>query len=294
MTSSDFTRRFTFDGGRVRGEQVVAERAWQEILKRHAYPETLVTHLGELVAACALFASTLKTLQQDGRLTLQIQGGSPVSLLVVECGAQFDIRATARFEGEIGPSLSLREIARGARCVLTIDPGGDYEAYQSVISLQHATVSETLNAYMTLSEQLPSRFVLAANQKRAAGVLVQELPETGEGGSARPDFDPDLWNRVRALVSTLEPGELLSETADTVLDRLFLTDSTDVRIHAERPLQFRCRCSRARIEGVLKMLGDQELRGLLADQGKIDMSCDFCNERYVLTSEEAWSAFNST
>jgi molecular chaperone Hsp33 len=290
---SSFTRRFTFGGGRVRGEQVVLEDAWRSIRARREYPAPLASALGELVAACALFTSTLKTLQEDGRLTLQIQGGSPVSLVVVECGAAFDVRAMAQWNEDFDESAlgSLATMAKGARCVLTIDPGGDYEAYQSVVPLQHDTVAATLNAYMAMSEQIPSRFVLAADGGRAAGLLVQELPATG---GAAPVSDEDQWNRIETLTSTLTSDELLGQDADTVLRRLFLANESEVRTHAERAVRFRCRCSRERIEGVLRILGENELRGLLADQGKIDIACDFCRERYVLSSDEAWAAFRST
>lgn len=300
--STSFTRRFTFGGGRVRGEQVVLEDAWRSIRARREYPGPLASALGELVAACALFTSTLKTLQDDGRLTLQIQGGSPVSLLVVECGASFDVRAMAQWtEGfEEGALASLATMASGARCVLTIDPGGDYEAYQSVVPLQHETVAATLNAYMALSEQIPSRFVLAADAERAAGLLVQELPVAG-GNAPRAaealvprDGRNDQWTRIETLTATLTRDELLTADADTVLRRLFLTEESEVRTHAERAVRFRCRCSRERIEGVIRILGENELRGLLADQGRIDVACDFCRERYVLSSDEAWAAFRSS
>lgn len=300
MTAPSFTRRFTLGGGRIRGEQVLLTDAWRSIRARRDYPGPLASALGELVAACALFTSTLKTLQKDGRLTLQIQGGSPVSLLVVECGASFDVRAMAQWSEDYDEKAlsSLSSMAAGGRCVLTIDPGGDYEAYQSIVPLQHDTVAASLNAYMALSEQIPSRFVLAADADRAAGILVQELPATGGHApkiAAATESEAEReehWRRVETLTSSLTREELLAEDADadTILRRLFLVDETEIRTHAERPVHFRCRCSRERIDGVIRMLGETELRGLLADQGKIDVACDFCRERYVLSADEAWAA----
>ena len=86
MTSGtrDATRRFVIGQGAVRGEYVRLEASWREIIARRTYPLPVISLLGECLAASALFTSTLKMLQSDGRLSLQVQGGRPVSLLVAE------------------------------------------------------------------------------------------------------------------------------------------------------------------------------------------------------------------
>lgn len=281
------TRRFTIAHGAVRGEHVRLFEAWTAILKRRPYPDAVASLLGECLAASTLLTSTLKMLQGDGRLTLQIQGGTPVSLLVAECRADLSMRAMARVQPEavLTPGMSLGDLATGATFAVTIDPGGDYDSYQSLVPIEGASVASALNSYMARSEQLESHFILAANTSVAAGLLVQRVPIQGGHDGAE---DPDAWNRVRTLASTLSAAELLDLDDETVLHRLFSQE--DVRLHPPRPVTFVCRCSKERVGSVLKVLGREEITGLLADRKAIEVDCDFCGLRYTFTADEAWAA----
>lgn len=285
---TDATRRFVIGPGAVRGEYVRLSEAWRAILARRAYPAPVTSLLGECLAAAALFSSTLKMLQSDGRLTLQIQGGKPVSLLVAECRADHTVRAMARFDAQasIEPGRPLTDLARGASFALTIDPGGDYDAYQSLVPMEDASVAGTLNAYMARSEQIESQFALAADGSGCAGLLVQKVPQ--QGGKTDAEADPDAWNRIRTLASSVTRAELL-ELADTeILHRLFHQE--EVRLLPERAVSFVCRCSKERVASVLRALGRDEIQGLLADRRTIEVDCDFCGLRYTFSAEEAWEA----
>ena len=290
MTSSltDATRRFVIAHGAVRGEYVRLTESWRSILARREYPDAVLALLGECLAASALFTSTLKMLQSDGRLSLQIQGGKPVSLLVAECRADLSVRAMARFDPAVplGNEVSLEHLARGASFALTIDPGGDYDSYQSLVPTEGASLADTLNAYMARSEQIPSHFVLAAHAFVAAGLLLQKVPQ--QGGRTDAEADPDAWNRIETLAATLKRDELLNLDDEEVLFRLFHQE--EVRLLPPRPVTFMCRCSKERVAGVLQILGAEEVRGLLADRRTIEVDCDFCGLRYSFTAEEAWAA----
>ena len=284
----DATRRFVIAHGAVRGEYVRLESSWREILARRSYTKPVASLLGECLAATTLFTSTLKMLQEDGRLSIQMQGGKPVSLLVAECRADLSVRAMARVDAEAQPtaSTSLGDLARGASFALTIDPGGDYDSYQSLVPMEGDSVASALDAYMTRSEQIESHFALAADESVCAGLLVQRVPQ--QGGKAVVDVDPDAWNRIRTLAATITRAELLELSDAEVLHRLFHQE--EVRLLPERPVSFVCRCSKERVAGVLKILGTDEVRGLLADRRTIDVDCDFCGQRYTLTAEEAWTS----
>jgi len=287
----DATRRFVIGRGEIRGEYVRLQEAWRALRARRAYPEPLTSLLGESLAAAALFTSTLKMLQADGRLTLQIQGGEPVSLLVAECRADHTVRAMARFDPEavLHAGTTLKDLARGATFAVTIDPGGDYDSYQSLVPMEGESVASALNTFMLRSEQIESHFALAANEEACAGVLVQRLPL--QGGKQEGDSDPDLWNRIHTLAETLTREELLSLDGPAVLHRLFHQE--EVRLFPERPVVFECRCSKERVASVLKVLGRDEVRGLLADRRTIEVDCDFCGQGYSFTAEEAWAALSS-
>ena len=285
---TDATRRFVIGRGAVRGEYVRLSDSWRSILARRAYPDPVISLLGECLAASALFTSTVKMLQDDGRLTLQIQGGKPVSLLVAECRATLSVRAMARFDAQapLTQGMSLPDLARGASFALTIDPGGDYDSYQSLVPMEGASVAEALNAYMSRSEQIESQFALAADGATCAGLLVQKVPQLG--GKTDTEPDPDAWNRIRTLASSVTPAELLELGDAEILHRLFHQE--EVRLLPEKPVAFSCPCTKERVASVLKVLGREEIQGLLADRRTIEVDCDFCGERYTFSAEEAWKA----
>ena len=285
---SNATRRFVIGHGAVRGEYVRLDSSWQAILSRRTYPEPVVSLLGECLAAAALFTSTLKMLQEDGRLSIQIQGGKPVSLVVAECRADLSVRAMAKVDqGAVFlPDQAFGSLTRGASFALTIDPGGDYDSYQSLVPMEGDSVASALDAYMTRSEQIESHFALAADLTACAGLLVQKVPQ--QGGKAGVEADPDLWDRIRTLASTISRSDLLELSDAELLHRLFHQE--EVRLLPERAVTFVCRCSKERVASVLKILGAEEVRGLLADRRTIDVDCDFCGLRYTLSAEEAWAA----
>lgn len=286
----DATRRFVIAHGAVRGEYVRLEESWKSLLARRSYAPSVASCLGECLAAAALFTSTLKMLQEDGRLALQIQGGKPVSLLVAECRADLSVRAMARVGGEeaLPEGASLQTLASEATFAITIDPGGDYDTYQSLVPMEGTSLSEALGAYMRRSEQIETRFSLAANGTTAVGILLQKVPAFGGKGTTE---DPDLWNRVDTLLASLTRSELLDLGDEEVLFRLFHQE--EVSLLPARPVRFACRCSKARVASALRLIGREEVQGLLADRRTIDVACDFCGEQYAFSAEEAWDALNA-
>jgi molecular chaperone Hsp33 len=275
---TDALQRFVFERARVRGELVRLDEAWEEVHRRHAYPDAVRRTLGELTAASLLLAATVKF--ADGALILQIQGGHPLGLLVVECRSDRTFRATARWDGEddgLDPATPLAELAEGGRCAITIDPGGLRSAYQGVVPLEGTTAAESLERYMARSEQLETLFALAADEDRAAGLLLQKLPEGGGRRVSNPD--PDLWNRTSHLLRTLTRKELLDLPEREILRRLFHDE--ELRLFESQPVQFACRCSRERVARVIRMIGANEARAVLAEEGRVHVTCEFCGESYT-------------
>jgi molecular chaperone Hsp33 len=286
---ADTLQRFVFERARVRGELVSLEETWREVRRRRPYPDAVGSALGELSAASVLLAATLKF--PGGALVLQIQGGLPVDLLVVECQADLGVRAMARWDGgldALGASPTLHDLAAGGRCVLTLDPGSGLAAYQGVVSLEGRTTAQVLERYMSRSEQIGTLFALAANEERAAGLLLQRLPATG--GKPTPDADPDLWNRVGHFVATLTRAELLELPGREILRRLFHDE--DLRLYESMPVRFACRCSRERVAGLIRMVGADEVRAALDACGTVDVTCEFCGQGYAFSRDEAQRALD--
>lgn len=274
----DTLSRFLFEHAAVRGEVVRLEATWQAVLSRHDYPQPVRDLLGEMMAATALLAATLKF---EGSLIMQIQGNGPVSLMVVECDSAFHLRATAKWQPD-PQGTSLRELLGDGKFVITIDPKQGGQTYQGVVALEGNSIAAALEYYMLNSEQLETRLWLAADDQRACGLLLQRLPEqTAE--------DEDGWNRAAQLGATVQRSELLTLPGREVMHRLFHEE--DIRLFDPEPVSFRCACSRERVSNMLRMLGLDEVRSILEERGQIDIRCEFCNQNYVFDAVDSEQLF---
>lgn len=280
----DTLQRFLFENAPIRGELVHLESAWRSVLERHDYPDVLRQLMGELCAAAVLLAATLKL---QGSLVLQIQGKGQVKLLVVECTGDLHLRATAKWSGEL-PQVTLAELVGDGLFVITLDPKDGKQTYQGIVALEGDSVAAILQNYMSRSEQLETRLWLAADGQGAAGMLLQKLPDQ-PGELERHGQDADAWQRATLLADTLTPEELLQESAKTLIYRLYHEE--DMRLFEPQSVAFRCSCSRHNVGRMLQMLGQDEVRSILAERDTIEVFCEFCNQRYEFDKIDAELVF---
>jgi molecular chaperone Hsp33 len=268
-------------------------------------------------AAAVLMQGNLKF---DGALIVQIMGDGPVKLAVAEVQPDLRLRATAKVIGEVADASiaavrlsDLVHVHRQGRCAITLDPMNrqpGQQPYQGVVPLddeQHRPLenfSAVLEHYMRQSEQLDTRLVLAANQHVAAGLLIQRLPVKGEAnlaGRAGADVLQDAlganedYNRIAILAASLKREELLNWDADTLLHRLFWQEphTRFVPKVGENGPRFSCTCSRERVAQMLRSLGVEEVQSVLAEQGQVEVACDFCGVQYHFDPIDAAQLFTS-
>jgi molecular chaperone Hsp33 len=301
--------KFIFDGLPVRGALVRLTDSWQEVLQRRAantqtgaYAEPVSELLGEMLAAGALMQSNIKF---NGALVLQIMGDGPVKVAVAEVQSDLSLRATASVQGEVGAGARLSEmvnVLNEGRCAITLDPKDKQpgqQAYQGVVSLHGDNreklekISEVLEHYMLQSEQLDTRLILAADDKVAAGLLIQRMPMEGEGNlNKSPEEDIGLdeaFNRIAIFAQSLKRQELLELDADTILHRLFWEEKL-LRFPPDHP-KFACSCSRERVGNMLRNLGVEEVESILAERENVEVGCDFCGAQYRFDPVDAAQLF---
>lgn len=278
-TTSDSLQRFLFEHAPIRGEIVHLDSVWQSVIERHDYPPVLRDLMGELCAAAVLLAATLKL---KGAMVLQIHGKGAVKLLVVECSGDLELRATAKWEGELTHG-TLQDLVGDGRFVITLDPKDGNQAYQGIVALEGGSIAEILQNYMTRSEQLQTRLWLAADAKHAGGMLLQKLPE-------QPEQDADAWGRASQIADTLKSEELLSLPAEELLHRLYHEE--DLRLFEVQNVVFRCSCSRDNVARMLRMVGRDEVDSVLAERGNIEVHCEFCNQRYEFDRVDTEAVFS--
>ncbi|WP_440996194.1 Hsp33 family molecular chaperone HslO [Arhodomonas sp. SL1] len=271
---SDRLYRFLFDGADVRGELVQLDATFRELTRRGDYPPVVARLLGEGMAAAALLTATLKF---SGRLVMQIQANGPLTVLVVQASSDGGLRAMARYNAEV-PDAPLDQQAREGALAITVEPEDDSHRYQGIVDLAPGSLAAALEKYFRESEQLDTRVWLSAVEGRAGGMLLQRIP----GGS---DDDPDAWERSGHLAETLTARELLHLDVADILHRLFHEE--DVRLFDPLPLRFQCRCSRENVGAMIAALGPAEVRDIVAEQGGVEVHCDFCNQRYYFDAVDA-------
>lgn len=284
---SDCLQTFLFDSADVRGAVVNLDATWREVLARRAYPAPVQSLLGEAMAAAALLSSSIKF---EGALVLQTQAAAadaPVRLMVVECNADLAMRATAKL-GTLPSAVAGHTLAGmigDGKIAITLDPGNGQAAYQGVVPIEGALLGAALETYMERSEQIETRIYLAADEQRAAGLLIQRIPQDG----GHPREVASRWEDATVLAHTITAPELLTLAPREVIRRLF--HEFDLRLFDQRRPYFRCTCSKTRVADMLRMLGREEVDSILAEQGQVSVDCEFCNRHYGFDAIDAAQVF---
>lgn len=280
----DVQLRFLLPTAGVRGVIVHLQDTWQAMVERVVYPQAVAELLGEAAAAAALFTGHAKV---DGRLSVQLRGQGALRTLFAECTAAGTLRGIAQLDeavldASMPPfSRDLRTLGRDALLAITIEnPAlGTREPmrYQGLVEINADCLDQAFEDYFRQSEQLPTRLLLACDGQRAAGFMLQALPDdTG---------DSDGWTRIGALFDTLSATELLALPPSEVVHRLFHEEAPELL--GEQSLQFACSCSRERVGAMLISLGEDEAQAAVsAGGGQAQVRCEFCGQDYCFNDDQ--------
>jgi len=298
----DVVLPFTVDSLSIRGRVVRLGPSIDALLKRHDYPEPVRKLLGEAATLAILLGSTLKV---DGRFQLQTKSDGPVSMLVVDFDAPSNFRALARFDAAAVKQHGEGDLLGHGHLAFTIETAGLASRYQGVVELDGQGLEAAALSYFERSEQIPTLVRLAVGQNvtpsgaswRAGGLLAQFLPDSPErrrladlhpgdapeGVEAQVHHIPedDDWAEARARAATTEDHELLDPTlsSERLLYRLF--HDNGVRVTEATDLAEVCRCSAERIDAMLQSFSPEERRAMVADNGNIEVTCEFCSVKRV-------------
>ena len=289
---SDSLSNFLFENADVRGEIVHLDATWKQVLDRHEYPPALRSLLGEMMAAAVLLIGTLKF---NGRLTLQLKGDGPVSLGLVECTSDRLLRGLIHWHGDVGQDSGLTSLLGKGVLAITLEqyPQGDNdktERYQGIVEVIGDSLAQSLEHYLQHSEQLETRLWLTADAQAVAGMLLQRMPTQIASGLRDYEVaDEDAWPRMVHLADTVKDAELLSLPANEVIHRLF--NEEDVRLFSAVPVAFRCACSRERVQNTLRILGVDEVHAVLAEEGSVNVDCEFCRHHYEFDAVDVAALF---
>lgn len=283
MTQPDQLYRYLFEHHQVRGELVQLEQTCAQMLQASDYPLAVRQILAEMLVATSLLTATLKF---EGSITVQLQGQGPLKLAVINGDHLQQLRGVARWEGDLDQPHTFRELIGDGHLVITITPEQG-ERYQGIVALEQDSLAACLEQYFVQSEQLATRIWIRTQTgetaSAAAGMLLQALPAQDDNHDA--DFE-----HLATLTDTIRDEELFSLAATEILYRLYHEE--EVRVFEPQAVSFRCTCSRARCEQALLQVGAAEAEAIVAEQGSIDMHCDYCGSHYHFDTVDVQALFH--
>lgn len=266
--------------GAVRGLAAVTTELVEDARRRHGTAPTATAALGRALTAALLLAATLK---RDERLSLEFGGDGPLGRMLVDATPEGTVRGfVARPDTHLPPRNGKLDVGgavgRGVLCVMRVPLVGG-TPYRGIVPLVSGEVGADVAHYLLESEQVPSAvgvgvFVLPDGSVGAAGgYLIQALP------GAEPALIDGLAARVEHAPS---PSALVREGLDAegILARML--EGVETRVIERRDVAFRCRCSRERVSGAILAVGRAEIEDMIATDGRAEVVCEFCGERYLV------------
>jgi molecular chaperone Hsp33 len=206
----------------------------------------------------------------------------------------------ARFDRDrIEAATDFAALAGTGQIVVTIEAERFSSRYQGIVPIDSRSLAASLEHYFESSEQLPTRVVLAADDAGTAGVLIQRLPQQGgivgsDSSAASAVREAESWASYEQACEALQgiaTDELLARSATDLMQRIFT--GLDLRLFDAQPVRFRCRCSVDRVSGMLRSLGAAEVDSIIAEQGAVTVTCEFCHKPWRFDSVDVARLFGS-
>ncbi|MDR2261366.1 MAG: Hsp33 family molecular chaperone HslO [Azoarcus sp.] len=278
MNPTSHIQRFLLENLDIRGSIVKLTDVWQALQRGRAYPPAVAELLGEMAAVSTMIAGNLK---QPGRLTFQIQGNGPVSLLVVDCLETLNLRGYAKSERTV-VGAGLAGLVGGGHLQLSLEMEGLEQPYQSLVPLEGGSIAEVFVHYLECSEQQPAALWLACDPDTSAAFFVQKLP----GADAK---DADGWTRILTLMQTMRRKELLALDPAALLQRLFAEE--DISLYPARAVTCHWPPDPEKIAAMLRALGEEETRAIADERGEVIIRDELSNHTYHFDAEDIAAVF---
>ena len=272
--------------GSIRVFTAITTDVVNEAHRIHQTSATVSAALGRLLTAGAILGAQLKS-EQDS-LTLQINGDGPVGMMTVVSNARSEVRGYVS-----NPIADLPPNSKGKLDVSGIIGQGFLsvirdldlkEPYIGRTPLISGEIAEDLTYYYAKSEQIPTAIALGVlvdtdlSVKAAGGYMIQLMPEATD----------ETADRLTEIVENLPPVTDMIMNNMSAEDIAFaVTDGFDMVLELNSPSpEYKCNCSRDRMERALISLGKKELSDIIEEQGNAEMTCRFCDNVYEFSKDE--------
>lgn len=252
----------------------------EEARRRQGLSPVATAALGRALAGVALLSADLKF----GKILIQINGGGPLGEILAEADYQGNLRGLVKNpQVHLPPENKKLPVGKAVGKDGFINIVRDYglkEIYQSSSALLSGEIAEDLAYYLTTSEQIPSACALGVlvntdgSVITAGGFLIQKLPQAAK---AEISYLEKRLSEIKPVTEYLSQGLKIEE----ILQEIF----GEIEILEKREIRYKCTCSLERVEEALTALGKGELVEMIKEGEPIEVTCEFCKERYKISLE---------
>ncbi|OPD20042.1 heat-shock protein Hsp33 [Clostridium botulinum] len=272
--------------GQVRIIGAITTKLVNEGVKLHNCAPTAAAALGRMLTAGALMGTTLKS--EKDTLTLQIHGGGIAKGVVVTSYADGHVKGyignpTADIEPNSKGKLDVSGIIGKNGNLLVIRDMGLKEPYIGQVPIYTGEIGEDLAYYYTVSEQTPSAVGLGVlvdkdlSIKSAGGFIIQMMPGADE---MLADLISYRLEEIHSITEMISKGMTIEE----ILEYIF--EDMDLKILESIVPEYRCDCSREKVERALASIGQKDLKEIYDEGKEEELKCHFCNKAYVFSHDE--------
>lgn len=282
---TDYMIRATAADAQIRAFSVTSRELVETARNRHDLSPVVTAALGRLMSGALMMGGMLKG--EKDILTLQVNGNGPVGGLTVTADSQGNVKGYARNPKAMMPPNANGKLDVGGVIgngyLTVIKDMGMKEPYSSQVALQSGEIGDDLTYYFAASEQVPSCVALGIlmernnTVKQAGGFIIQLMPFAGE------EVIKKLEEKIAGLpsvTSMLDAGN----TPEQILERVL--GDMGLEVMEKTPVQFKCNCTKERVEKVLVSLGRKELEEMIAEGEEVKLHCHFCNKDYGFEVDE--------
>ena len=283
---SDRIVRAISTDGMVQAAAICSRDLVERARNIHNLSPTATAALGRALSGASMMGNALKG--RGASVTLQFKGSGPLGTVLAVSDAEGNVRG---YVGNPQVDLPLRSdgkldvgAAVGHEDTLTVIKDLNMrDPYVGTVDLLGGEIAEDIAGYFVESEQIPTACALGVLVDRdrsirsAGGYLIQLMPGATEDTIVKVEGGIMAAGAVSALLEKDPDPEHLLRT---------VMSDFELKILESDPVEYRCYCSRDRVERALISLGAEELEGILRDQGRCQMTCQFCDAVYEFSGEE--------
>ncbi len=255
--------------------------------KLHGLSRSATAALGRLLCATSIMGAMLK--QKDAKINLRVMGDGPIGPVIAVGDSKGNVKGyvgnsncpTEYYEnGKINVSAAV-----GKNGVLNVMRDyGSGDPYIGQVELVSGEIAEDITNYYATSEQIPTVCALGVLINKedgeamlAGGLLIQLLPGA---------FD-DTIDKLEKNIAKLEPVTTMLAKGMSILDICKTAlDGFEVEVLDEMPVNYVCGCSKEKLERYFFTMSDDDIRSMIAEDGKAEATCHFCNKKYVFTKDD--------